>query len=72
MKTRKYIYENYEIVDIIDYGQMSFYDTDQETIGLIIRNNKMNIENMIKNEYIFTLDEDIFFYNTKERVRRLL
>lgn len=56
MKTRKYIYENYEILDIIDYGQMDFEDTDQETVGLIIKNNKVNVESVEENEFIFKLN----------------
>lgn len=56
MKTRKYIYENYEILDIIDYGQMDFDDTDQETIGLIIKNNKIDNNMKEENKFIFKLN----------------
>ncbi len=64
MKTRKYIYENYELLDIIDYGEMDFEDTEQETIGLIIRNNSMDKEN----KFIFELNSQIFFTPQKEKL----
>lgn len=65
MKTRKYIYENYELLDIIDYGQMEFEDTDQETVGLIIKNSNQNIE---ENKFIFKLGTQIFFTTEKEKL----
>lgn len=66
MKTRKYIYENYELLDIIDYGQMEFEDTDQETIGLIIKNNKCDEKE--ENKFIFKLGTQIFFTAEKEKL----
>jgi hypothetical protein len=63
MKTRKYIYENYEIVDIIDYGNMPFEDTTQETIGLIIQNRK------VKNDaFVFSFQSALFFTTQKSEL----
>ena len=31
----------YELLEIIDYGNIKFDDTSQETVGIIIRNNIM-------------------------------
>ncbi len=67
MKTRKYIHENYEILDIIDYGQMDFEDTDQETFGLIIKNSNTN-SNQDDNKFVFKLDNQIFFTSEKEKL----
>ena len=50
---RRHIFQNYNLLDIIDYGEDNrFIDTDQETIGIIISNNK-------------TVEPDVSFYLEK-------
>lgn len=58
-KSRSYIYEHYEVLNVIDYGNTSFEDTAQETVGLIIRNRKHKY-----NAHIFSFQNMIYFtYN---------
>ncbi len=67
MKTRKYIYEKYELLEIIDYGNIKFDDTSQETIGIIIRNNQNTKSD---EKYVFKIDKNIFFTTEKEKLEK--
>lgn len=61
-KTRKFIIDNYSILNIININD-KYLETNQETILIIIQNNKNNISNdffIIKNEFII--------FNTKENI----
>ena len=61
-KMRQYIYDNYELLEIIDFSNIQFEDTTQETIGIIIRNNKINNNiNQINNPYIFIINDNIIW-----------
>lgn len=66
-KLRKYINDNYTIIDIIecDNKEDIYIDTKQQTIIFIIKNNKSN-----NNEFIMNIQKYIIF-NTKENIIRL-
>lgn len=70
-KTRRYIYENFTICDILSFDQNDFLETQQSTIGLIVQKKKDD-ENRNK---LFTLKvgEQILFFDshTKERLEKL-
>ncbi len=71
-KTRAYIYMNYELLEIIDYGKMTFDDTSQETVGIIIRKNILENRNMENsNKYIFEINKNIFFTTQKMKLEKL-
>ncbi len=63
MKTRKYIYDHFELVEVIDYGNMTFDDTSQETVGIIIKKNQVK-----NNKYVFQRGENIFFTYQKSQL----
>lgn len=66
-KTRKFIFENFTILDIVECND-SYIDTQQETIVIILQN-KMDVSGS-NNQY--TLDmNDYFIFGEKEDIKKL-
>lgn len=65
-KIRKFIYENYKIIDLIDCSNSNFIDTTQDTIIIIIQNNKNN-----NNEDFIIKQKDFIIYNNKTNIIKL-
>lgn len=57
-KTRKYIFNNYNILNIIECNDDKYIDTQQDTIILIIQN---NTQREFNNQYSITIDEYTIF-----------
>ena len=59
-KMRKYIDEHYQLLELIDFSNIPFLDTTQETIGIIIQNKKVS-ENDVINKYKFIIDNNFIW-----------
>lgn len=71
-KLRKYIYENFNILDILEYKKSEYIDTLQETVILIIQkniNNKLNIDK--NNSYTLTINNKYKIFGTKDKINEL-
>ena len=66
-KLRKYIYEHYSIISIIECDDDSYLETKQETIILIIQK-KQNIEQ--NNKWILKINQYVIF-NTVENIKKI-
>jgi hypothetical protein len=65
-KLRKYIYNNYNIINIIDCSNDKYLETQQDTIIFIIQNTK-NVNN-----YKYTINISSFtIFNTEENIIKL-
>ena len=63
-KTRKFINDNYEIIDIVECDE-NYIETKQNTIILIIKNKKANNKNFILERHNFTI------FGTKNTITKL-
>ena len=68
-KLRTYIYLNYKIIDIVDCRDDTYIDTQQDTIYIVIQNNKTDIENNNK-KFAMKKDEYVIF-NTEKNIEKL-
>ena len=66
-KTRNYIYQNYKIIDVVECND-NYIETQQETILLIIQNNKININR--NNNYVL-IKNNYTIFSTKENITKL-
>jgi len=62
--TRKFIIENYSIINIININD-KYLETNQETIIIIIKNSKLN-----SNDFYIKKNDNIIF-NTKENIEKI-
>jgi type I restriction-modification system DNA methylase subunit len=72
-KSRKYIYENFTILDIVNYDEKNdFLETEQNTIGLIVQKKK-DIDQQNK-KFTLHLNQQIMFFDidTKLKLENLL
>jgi adenine-specific DNA-methyltransferase len=68
-KLRDYIYSNYKIIDIVDCKDDTYIDTQQDTIYIVLQNNKINIES---NNKKFTLKNGEYtIFNTEKNIKKL-
>lgn len=65
-KTRKYIYENYNIIDIIECND-KYIETQQETIVIIIKNDS----NTKKNDDFTLIKHAFTIFSTKEKTKQI-
>jgi hypothetical protein len=68
-KLRTHIYSNYKIIDIVDCRNDIYIDTQQDTIYIVLQNNKTDIEN---NNKRFTMKKDEYIiFNTEKNIVKL-
>lgn len=65
-KTRKYIYQHYEIIDLFDCNE-KYIETKQETIVLVIR----NINRKICSKHVLEIQNQTIF-GTKQNIEKLV
>jgi tRNA1(Val) A37 N6-methylase TrmN6 len=66
---RKYIYENYKILDIIDCKDDEYLETEQDTIIFMIQKNNDDMK-IINKKFILEINNYIIF-NTEKNIKRL-
>lgn len=70
-KVRKYIYENFKILNIYEYSNVNDYiDTEQSTCVIIIQKIN-NIENVKLINERFVYDDKIVFFNTVDNIIKI-
>jgi hypothetical protein len=61
-KMRKYIDEHYQLLELLDFSNIPFLDTTQETIGIIIQNKKVDKSELDSiNKYNFIIDNNFIW-----------
>ena len=66
---RRYIYENYNLLEIIDYKiDNKFMDTDQDTVGIIITNNRTVVPTV---SYMLKTEQGVLFSLNNSQISEL-